>query len=70
MQTSGAFGRHILKPDVPSLRPPTGTATRPKHCTFRPEYELRIVAEYGAVPRGEKAAVLRRERLYDSHFEE
>lgn len=43
---------------------------RPKRRTFTPEYKLRIVEEYDAAPKGEKGAVLRRERLYDSHIKE
>lgn len=45
-------------------------AAKPKRRTFSPEYKLRIVAEYDAAPKGEKGAVLRRERLYDSHVKE
>ncbi|MBT2415965.1 hypothetical protein J7I94_36505 [Streptomyces sp. ISL-12] len=45
-------------------------APRPKRRTFSPEYKLRIVAEYDAVPKNEKGAVLRRERLYHSHVKE
>jgi transposase-like protein len=45
-------------------------AARPKRRTFGAEYKLRIVAEYDAAPKGEKGAVLRRERLYDSHVKE
>jgi hypothetical protein len=36
-------------------------APRPKRRSFSPEYKLRIVAEYDAVPKNEKGAVLRRE---------
>jgi transposase len=50
--------------------PATDPAARPKRRTFSPEYKLRIVAEYDAAPKGEKGAVLRRERLYDSHIQE
>jgi transposase len=35
--------------------------------SFTVEYKRRIVAEYEAAPVGSKGAVLRRERLYDSH---
>ncbi len=38
--------------------------------TFTTEYKRRIVAEYEAAPHGEKGAVLRRERLYDTQVSE
>lgn len=41
-----------------------------KRRTFTAEYKRRIVAEYDAAARGEKGAILRRERLYDSHIQE
>jgi hypothetical protein len=50
--------------------PDADPAAKPKRRTFSPEYKLRIVAEYDAAPKGEKGAVLRRERLYDSHIQE
>jgi transposase-like protein len=54
-----------------SKKPPAiDPAPRPKRRTFTAEYKLRIVAEYDAAPKGEKGAVLRRERLYDSHLKE
>jgi transposase-like protein len=43
---------------------------RPVRRTFTSEYRARIVAEYEAAPRGEKAAVLRREGLYQSQVRE
>lgn len=43
---------------------------RAKRRTFTLEYKRRIVAEYDAAPSGTKGAVLRRERLYDSHVQE
>ena len=43
---------------------------RAKRRTFTSEYKRRIVAEYDAAPSGTKGAVLRRERLYDSHVQE
>ena len=38
--------------------------------SFTIEYKRKIVAEYDAAPTGSKGAVLRRERLYDSHVTE
>jgi transposase-like protein len=52
--------------NTPAIDP----AAKPRRRTFSPEYKLRIVAEYDAAPKGEKGAVLRRERLYDSHVKE
>jgi len=40
---------------------------RPARRVFTNEYKRAIVAEYTAAPHGSKAAVLRREGLYDSH---
>ena len=45
-------------------------AGRPVRRTFSAEYKRRLVAEYDATPRGQKGAMLRRERLYDSHITE
>lgn len=45
-------------------------AGRPARRSFTTEYKRRIVAEYDAAPVGQKGAVLRRERLYDSHVQE
>lgn len=45
-------------------------AGRAKRRTFTTEYKRWIVAEYEAAPNGTKGAVLRRERLYDSHLQE
>lgn len=43
---------------------------RAKRRTFTSEYKRQIVAEHDAAPMGSKGAVLRRERLYDSHVKE
>ncbi|GAA4727080.1 hypothetical protein APR04_006025 [Promicromonospora umidemergens] len=45
-------------------------AGRPARRSFTAEYKRAIVAEYDAAPVGQKGAVLRRERLYDSHVQE
>lgn len=45
-------------------------AERVQRRTFTTEYKAQIVAQYDAAPVGEKGAVLRRERLYDSHLRE
>jgi transposase-like protein len=42
-------------------------AQRASRRLFTAEYKRSIVAEYDAAPFGHKGAVLRRERLYDSH---
>jgi transposase len=36
--------------------------------SFTAEYQARVIAEYEAAPHGSKAAVLRREGLYQSHI--
>lgn len=38
--------------------------------TFSAEFKRAIVHEYDTAPNGSKGAVLRRERLYDSHIQE
>ena len=43
---------------------------RPVRRSFSVEEKRRLVAEYDATPRGQKGAMLRRERLYDSHITE
>lgn len=43
---------------------------RAKRRMFTAEYKRGMVAEYDAAPRGTKGALLRRERLYDSHIQE
>lgn len=43
-------------------------ADRPKRRTFTAEYKAAILAEYEAAERGERGAILRRERLYSSHI--
>ncbi len=53
--------------DSASDGPRTG---RPARRSFSIEYKQKIVAEYDAAPVGTKGAVLRRERLYDSHVTE
>ena len=45
-------------------------AARPVRRTFTAEYRARVIAEYEAAPRGSKAAVLRREGLYQSQIRE
>lgn len=45
-------------------------AAKPVRRTFTAEYRARVVAEYEAAPHGEKAAVLRREGLYQSQVAE
>ena len=43
---------------------------RSDRASFTADFKRRIVAEYDAAPAGAKGAVLRRERLYDSHVKE
>lgn len=45
-------------------------ANRSARRTFTAEFKRAIIQEYDAAPNGSKGAVLRRERLYDSHIQE
>jgi transposase len=45
-------------------------AARPVRRSFTAEYRMHVVAQYEAAPHGEKAAVLRREGLYQSQIRE
>lgn len=57
--------------DVDSIQGVEGPrAGRPVRRSFSAEDKRRLVAEYDATPRGQKGAMLRRERLYDSHISE
>lgn len=57
----------VVEPTTTSEGPRAG---RPGRRTFSAEYKRAVVAEYDAAPTGQKGAVLRRERLYDSHLTE
>lgn len=60
-------------PPTPSAADAAGEAPRAGRSarrSFTTEYKRTIVAEYDAAPVGSKGAVLRRERLYDSHVTE
>jgi len=47
---------------------PADPAARPVRRSFTAAYRARVVAEYEAAPHGSKAAVLRREGLYQSQI--
>ena len=53
-------------PDAGSVDP----GAKPVRRSFTADYRARVVAEYEAAPHGEKAAVLRREGLYQSRVRE
>jgi transposase len=55
---------------VASVEAPVDPAARPVRRSFTAEYRARVVAEYEAAPHGSKAAVLRREGLYQSQIRE
>ena len=55
---------------VPAPTAPGPREGRAQRRTFTAEYKRAIVAEYDAAPVRTKGAVLRRERLYDSHVKE
>lgn len=70
LDSAGVTGREgvsIVEPDSASEGPRAG---RPVRRSFSAEDKRRLVAEYDAMPRGQKGAMLRRERLYDSHITE
>jgi len=56
--------------DTASGAEPVNPAPNPIRRSFTAEYRARVVAEYEAAPHGEKAAVLRREGLYQSQVRE
>jgi transposase len=56
--------------DTPSGAEAVNPAPNPTRRSFTAEYRARVVAEYEAAPHGEKAAVLRREGLYQSQVRE
>jgi transposase len=64
---TGREGEPIVEPVSASEGPRAG---RPARRSFSAEDKRRLVAEYDATPRGQKGAMLRRERLYDSHITE
>ena len=66
---SGVLGHSAdrkIEAEVEMVLDPSG---RPLRRRFSAEYRARVVAEYEAAPRGLKAAVLRREGLYQSHVQ-
>ena len=70
-ETSTATSPTVSTAPLPATPSATGPRQgRAKRRTFTTEYKRRIVAEYDAAPTGTKGAVLRRERLNDSHVQE
>jgi transposase len=57
-------------PAASLVGPVADPAARPVRRSFTAEYRARVVAEYEAAPHGSKAAVLRREGLYQSQIRE
>lgn len=75
MTTSTPAGTGQPAPEQPTGQdqesPDQGTrSNRSARRTFTKEFKKAIVLEYDAAPNGSKGAVLRRERLYDSHIQE
>lgn len=77
MATPAGTDEALTTTPTPSTTPAPAAAAvggpregRAKRRTFTSDYKRRIVAEYDAAPNGTKGAVLRRERLYDSHVQE
>jgi len=54
--------------NIAAMQGPGDPAARPVRRSFTAEYRARVVAEYEASPHGQKAAVLRREGLYQSQI--
>lgn len=73
INTSAGTSRPVLE-DVATQDPEAlqlGLRTnRQARRTFSTEFKRAIVVEYDTAPNGSKGAVLRRERLYDSHIQE
>jgi len=57
-------------PAAVSVEAVVDPAARPIRRSFTAAYRAQVVAEYEAAPRGQKAAVLRREGLYQSQIRE
>jgi len=57
-------------PESDSRQPVVDPAPRPVRRSFTSAYRAKVVAEYEAAPHGSKAAVLRREGLYQSQVRE
>ena len=55
-------------PESDPRQPVVDPAPRPVRRSFTSAYRARVVAEYEAAPHGSKAAVLRREGLYQSQI--
>lgn len=73
--TTSTTAGHASQASPAGLDAPAGTPAGPRagqavRRTFTAEYKRAIVVEYDAAPVGSKGAVLRRERLYDSHVKE
>jgi len=65
--TLDAVAMTLSEVDAAGEAPRAGRSARR---SFTADYKRAIVAEYDAAPVGSKGAVLRRERLYDSHVTE
>jgi len=65
--TLDAVAMTLSEVDAADEAPRAGRSARR---SFTADYKRAIVAEYDAAPVGSKGAVLRRERLYDSHVTE
>lgn len=75
MTTTPAAGTGQPGPEETPGRPHPDTGQGPRtnrsaRRTFTTEFKRAIVQEYDAAPNGTKGAILRRERLYDSHIQE
>lgn len=69
-ESAATFDETALTPSAGDGAGEGPRAGRAARRSFTTEYKRKIVAEYDAAPVGSKGAVLRRERLYDSHVSE
>jgi len=68
MSNSSDFARGDDDASVGRVDGVVDPAARPVRRVFTAEYRAMVVSEYEAAPRGQKAAVLRREGLYQSQL--
>ena len=68
MSNRSTFARGDNDSSVGAVDEVVDPAARPVRRVFTAEYRAMVVSEYEAAPRGQKAAVLRREGLYQSQL--
>ena len=69
MSTQVSSAASAVEAVIVPIEPVKGPrADRPVRRSFSDAYKQRIVAEYDSASRGEKGAILRRDRLWDAHI--